>query len=714
MKKIYFFSLHLFAFVSVFLLANNPILAHFGSKGPYGGSVNCAMVYDSTVYIGTTNGGVYRSSNSNLTSWTAMPVGLKNSKITALAHSGSYLVAGTLDSGVYIFNGFVGTDRHWVKINQGLTNLKILSLVALDSISFLAGTDGGGLFKTTNKGVTWTDVAWSDYAVTALVKVGNRLLGTRSVGGVYISNDNGENWTSFNDANTLNISGTIALSHNATTDELAVINRNGIFILSNASTTTTPTYAAASMGLTAGTVLRSVATNGTNWYLATDKGAFVSPTGTINWATANSGLQTQDVKVVVPFRTSLILGTNKGGMYKSATNPIAWTAHNTGYNNLETYAMETSGATVVVAATEKGVFVSTDLAATYNRANNGLTDSLNVTYLKFLGNVLYAGTKNAGIFMSTDTGKTWSTANAGLTNLNIKKIFASASNLYVLDANNNLFQAIGWSWSPIQTGLPANVIPTSMTFYGSKMLLGTLGQGVFTREVLNGTWTALNTGLTNLKVTSVTTNGTKIFAGTDGSGVFVADIATVGWKQATLLTISHTVLMGLDGTKIQEMAFYNGYIFASYKGGLLATSDNGATWIAGGNQFNLPSYSNINTIAFVTTRVFVATENNGLYSNALSELPVIVSKSDDINNNLNELLIISPNPNEGHFNIQLKEMASEVKSIILYDNIGKAMQIIYNFNGLDKIDLAVNYPAGIYFVRVNTDKGVAVKKIVIQ
>ncbi|MES2689339.1 MAG: heme utilization protein, partial [Bacteroidota bacterium] len=82
--------------------------AHFGSKGPFGGTVSCAIARDSLVYIGTTNGGVYISSTNGLTAWTVRPVGLTSGKITALAHSGSYLLAGTADSGIFIFNGFVG------------------------------------------------------------------------------------------------------------------------------------------------------------------------------------------------------------------------------------------------------------------------------------------------------------------------------------------------------------------------------------------------------------------------------------------------------------------------------------------------------------------------------------------------------------------------------------------------------------------------------
>ncbi len=197
-----------------------------------------------------------------------------------------------------------------------------------------------------------------------------------------------------------------------------------------------------------------------------------------------------------------------------------------------------------------------------------------------------------------------------------------------------------------------------MAFYGSKILLGTLGQGVFTREAASGTWTAVNTGLGNLRVTSVATNGSKLFAGTDGAGVFVANLDAANWTQTAPISIAHTTLMGLDGSKIQDMAYYAGYIFASYRGGLLATSDNGQTWIAGGNQFNLPSYTSVHRISFVTTRVFVSTEFNSLYSNALSELPAVVTGVKDINPALNAAIRIVPNPNDGHFAIQLEDDAN--------------------------------------------------------
>ena len=706
------------ALIVFFTLTGFSAFAHFGSKGPYGGSVSCGLAYDSLVYIGTFNGGVYRSTNSSLVAWTPIPVGLKSGKISALAHSGSYLFAATLDSGIYIFNGFVGTDRYWNKINSGLSNLKIKSLIALDSITLLAGTDGGGLFKTINKGSNWVPINHADLnnqTVTSLIKAGNRILLSTLKGGVFVSTDQGINWSSFNDLNTAGIDSTQSLSYNASTDELAVINKNGIYISSAVSTTNNPVYILSNSGLPSILNVRSISNNGNSWYIATDNGVFNTIASLIRWESVNSGLPTNQSTVIIPFRSNLVAGTLKDGVFKSADNMISWKEMNTNFNNRETYAMETSGITVVVVATDNGVYASRDLASSYQRANVGLTDSLNVTYLKFVGTTLFAGTKKEGVFMSADTGRTWTPYNTGLPSLNIKKLFASTTSttLYALTSSDSLFVNAGSGWSSLQSGLPSRTTITSMAFYGNAIYLGTFGQGVFVTTNQESNWASTNPGLANLNVTSLVASATRIFAGTDGSGVFVSDVSPINWQQTAPVSISHTTLMGLDGNRIQEMGYYANYIFASYKGGLLATADNGKTWIAGGNQFNLPSYTNVHAITFVTTRVFVSTDNNAVYSNALSELPVVLGIH-DIDHSVSNAIAISPNPNQGNFTLQLNGLKTDIRGVAIFDNIGRLMSDFTYAKGEKSISIHTAHPPGIYFIQIRTKQGIGIKKMVIN
>jgi len=698
--------------IGIFFLYNNALQAHFGSKGPYGGSVSTGIATSTAVYLGTANGGVYESTNSSVVAWRARPVGLKSGKISALAHTGSYLFAGTADSGIFRFTGFVGSDRYWEKVNTGLTNLHVTSLVTIDSITLLAGTDGGGVFKTINKGATWfavNNAVLHHYEIKTLVKAGNRIIHT-SDGGLWATDDGGASWIDFNDVNTYHVEAN-ALSYNTNTDEILVSNSDGLFIASGASTTGTPAYTLVQGSLPLSTVIYSISNNGTNWYLATNAGIFTSPTGTISWTNINTGIATTDVRVVVPYQTDLVAGTNKAGIYKSPAAAINWTPLNTNFNNLETYSIATTGADVVIVATEKGVFRSLDLANSYFRGNNGLTDSLNVRDLVFSGSILYAATHNGGVFKSTDTAKTWSTFNAGLTNMNIKRIYTSAASLFLINAANEIYEYTGGTWTLTQSGLPGGVVPTSIAFFGTEILLGTYGNGVFTKPLTGGSWTAANTGLSNLNITSVIASPTKIVAGTDGSGVFVSNYTSINWSATALTSIPHTTMIGLNGNKIQALEYYAGYVFASYKGGLLATSDDGATWIAGGNQFNLPSYTDVNKISFVTTRVFVTTENNCVYSNALSELPILTVVESNLANNSD--FSIYPNPNNGNFTLSLNN-TSEIKEIAIYDALGKLVKNINNIGLNQTISINTELETGIYLIRVNNGKNVSTKKIIIK
>lgn len=789
--------------IALFIISSHAS-AHFGSKGPFGGIVSCAVAKDSLVYIGTTNGGVYISSTNALTAWTARPVGLTSGKITALTHSGSYLFAGTADSGIFIFNGFVGSDRYWIKTNNGLNNLKIRSLLALDSITILAGTDGNGLYKTTDKGASWTAINSgfiNTAAVTGLIKAGNRIILLSQAGGVFASDDKGTTWVDFNDVNTLNIGSTASLSYNSATDALLVSNVNGLYMASSASTTNAVSYLPAQTGLPFNTTVRGISNNGTGWYLATDKGVYTT-TNAINWVVAGNGLPGIDVTAITALQNRLIAGVAKEGVFKAIAGVHAWSALNLNFNNPVTRTMTAAGDSLVVAITDKGVFVSKNLAASYVSSNSGLTDSLNINDIIVAQDLLLAATRNGGVFSSEDSGSTWIARNEGLSNLHIKKLFNFTHHLYAIDAAGNVFETAlqSISWEAMQDGLPANVNPTSLALYGGKLFLGTLGNGVYLRGQHAGPWKAANAGLNNLDVTAVTASGNKIFAGTNGAGVFVSDFATVSWSQTAATSVAHTAMIGLNGNKIQAMASFGTYVYASYKGGLLATSNNGATWIAGGNQFNLPSFTDVNKICFVSSRVFVPTENNAVYSNALSELPALpdtlivseesitiaaspgeenmvsvtsnrawtlsadqawitLSESSGLRNGeflvavspntgsaprtgtitvtagaktriivitqdgvtgMNETigslstLSIFPNPSNGFFTVDLTRSDAFIKTISIYDIAGKMLKNIPVETGNNFLKLALDYSAGIYFMHLNTDKGAAVQKIIIQ
>lgn len=587
-----------------------------------------AIQYNGIVYLGTEDAGVFESTNNQLVAWRLRAVGLKSGYITALAHSGTQLYAATADSGIFIFNGFVGSDRYWNKINNGLTNLSILSLAAVDTNTILAGSNGGGLFKTSNKGQSWTAVnsnLLNGKEITALTKGGNRFFALVADGGVFASDDSGATWTSLNDANTLNITETEYFSYNAATDELLVSNDNGLFILAAASTTNTPAYTAVQTGLPTGIHIHGLDNNGTNWFLASHSGVYSTAAASVNWMAANTGLPTTDVGAIVAVGDTLIAGTHKLGAFKSNAATISWSANNSSLSNIEVYSVAGKGDSLVVTATEYGVTVSKAIGLNPSIRNKGITDSLNVNDVETGGNFIFAATANAGIFVSSDEGLNWAAQNAGLTLLNIKRIITGNGRKYAIDAAGKLFQAdlAATTWADANAGLPNNAVATSLGFYANNLVLGTYGNGVFVKHRDSTAWVAFNSGLTDLNVTGVTSSAGKIFAGTDGSGVFVTNANTAAWTATSPVTISHFSNVPLDPTHIQYVTAVKDYVVASYKGGVVGTYDGGVTWVEAGNQFNLPSYTNIRKISFVTSRIFVTTEVNNAQSNGIAEFDLI-------------------------------------------------------------------------------------------
>jgi hypothetical protein len=786
--------------LALFLLISNISFGHFGARGLLGGSIKVGIEYNGIVYLGTEDAGVFESTNNQLVAWRARPVGLKSGKITALTHSGKELYAATADSGVFIFNGFDGNDRFWNKINNGLASLNISSLLALDSTTILAGTKGSGLFLTTDKGQNWAVVnsnLLNDKKISALTKGGDRLFALVEDGGVFASDDNGANWFDLNDQNTLNILKSKYFTYNAITNELLVSNASGLWVLQSASTTTNPTYTAALTGLPINIHIHNLANNGVNWYVSSHSGVFSTNANVVNWTEQNTGLTTINVGTVVVSGNVIIAGTGKKGVFKSNVDPINWVLTNTGLANINVNSVTCKGDDIVVAATEYGVTVSTNTGNTPVIRNNGLTDSLNVNDVEFAGNKLFATTKLNGVFVSDDLGLNWVAQNTGLSNLNIKRLIYGNDRVYVIDSNGKLFQSNldNLSWSVSESGLPSNANVTSVAFYNNNLILGTLGNGVYIKHRDSLGWREFNSGLTNLDVTSVTYLDGKFYVGTVGSGVFISEVGSANWNAVSTISISHFNNVQLNPNHILYLTTIKNMVVATFKGGAVGTLDGGNTWVPAGNQFNLPSFSNINKASSVSSRIFVSTEKNSVYSNALSEInfgdtvltvnEVLIEASSEgsisfqsvtsnvnwtvssseswvtLNSNqgvwndnlkltiaenttaqfreaivtlvsgtktktftvrqdgvtnVNSLVLnnvtLYPNPNNGKFIIDVNSELS-ILNVNIFDNSGRLITSILENNN-NQIEVSKNLSSGVYFVQITSDKGTAVKKMIVE
>lgn len=144
------------------------------------------------IFVGTDyNSGIFLSSNSG-TSWAQVNNGLSSHQVLALKTLGVTLFAGTYGGGIF---QSTNNGSNWTSLNNGLTNLYVRS-IAVSEAFLLVGTYGGGIFQSTNNGTSWNAVnnGLTNLNVYSLAISGpNLFAGTAN--GVYLSTNNGANWT---------------------------------------------------------------------------------------------------------------------------------------------------------------------------------------------------------------------------------------------------------------------------------------------------------------------------------------------------------------------------------------------------------------------------------------------------------------------------------------------------------------------------------------
>jgi hypothetical protein len=184
----------------------------------------------------------------------------------------------------------------------------------------------------------------------------------------------------------------------------------------------------------------------------------------VNWSQMDTGLTHNGVNAFAVIGTNIFAGTTHSGVYKSTDFGANWSAVNNGLPAtgwISTLAAKDSNLFV---NTTGGVYLSTDLGA------NWTWKSLNadVRCFAFSGNNIYAGTYGNGLWLSTNNGTSWSTVNF-YWGTQITALFASGSNLFAgtedatgvfLSTNN------GTSWIAKSQGF-GNVIPDISTLFAA-------------------------------------------------------------------------------------------------------------------------------------------------------------------------------------------------------------------------------------------------------
>jgi hypothetical protein len=192
--------------LSLFLLINQASGLWVQTQDLHAGCVRSLFLHGSFLFAGTDSGGVYFSKNSGA-SWTAGGNGLTNKSVTALAAGDGIVFAGTNGGGMFLSKD---SGTTWEHANNGLTDTLIRALAVTKGSVFAATSGGyvlsgpvtgyrGGVFRSKDNGASWAPVLYKDlFMVTCLSAHDSVVAAGTNGGGVFLSTDCGQTWAEFN------------------------------------------------------------------------------------------------------------------------------------------------------------------------------------------------------------------------------------------------------------------------------------------------------------------------------------------------------------------------------------------------------------------------------------------------------------------------------------------------------------------------------------
>ncbi|MCE1163885.1 MAG: hypothetical protein LWX07_00625 [Bacteroidetes bacterium] len=324
------------------------------TSGPSAG-YSYAFIANGSTYFSGTQRGVFRSTDSGL-SWYQPQTELNTYLISSFAMDGSTILAGAEPGGLYY-----STDNGVTWMQSSLNNVSVTAIASTSS-SILAGTLGSGILRSTDHGATWTQTPLSSEDVSCMIISGSYIFAGASADtiGIYRSSDDGVSWTRCYYADGWP---TMALARNSTSIFAATLS----------------TYYM-------GRVLRST-DNGANWVI--------------------TSLSGHKIYSLVTNGTDIYAGLYGEGVYRSTDNGNNWSATN--FGQITAASMNYLGTKIFAGTYYFGIYYTT------NNGTNWIQPSYpggNVVSLGCGGNKIYAGDNemfsSVGLFSSSNSGTNWS------------------------------------------------------------------------------------------------------------------------------------------------------------------------------------------------------------------------------------------------------------------------------------------------------------------
>jgi photosystem II stability/assembly factor-like uncharacterized protein len=508
----------------------------------------------STMYAGTSGGGVYKSINAGGT-WSPANTGLTNSVVQVLAAvpgSPGTLYAGTLGA---VFKTVDGAAS-WTRIDNGLANMNITSLaVDLSAHSTVyAGTWNAGVFKSTNAGTTWVQTTLRTEGEPGTPGIYALAVDPSRPGVVYAgayhhtfrSDDAGATWTALTGRS--GDGGAISIAIDPLSPStLYVTDVNGFYRSDDRGLTWSQLRGlggSVAVDPRSDAVYRSSKDSGfarsrdrgETWEMLTN-GPLSYPIFRVTAGRSRStiyALAFETNYAQCPDGCSPLSRTDDEGVTWRDVTPTGLTG---GLLDATEIAVDPTSDSVLYAG-RAGLLKSTDGGQTWARSEAGLPADSTVFSIAVDPNVpstAYAGT-SAGLFRSQDAGAHWvaTTVSGSVTAVAVDP--SNPSLVYAGTLPTGLYRSSdrGGSWTPFVDGLTGEpVLSLAIDPSDSNVYAATRDSEAF-RTNRSGTWESISEGLPpGFTVRSFAFDSSlgAVYAGLDSDRVFVTTTGRIFWSE---------------------------------------------------------------------------------------------------------------------------------------------------------------------------------------
>jgi len=380
------------------------------------------------------------------------------------------------------------------------------------------------------------------------------------------------------------------------------------------------------------------ATEGGGIYTSADSGA--------NWRPINSGLGNLFVSSVDGNGTNIILAGTQQGVYRSVNSGASWEFEVPGrISSVKVVPGRVSEAFAGVLG--GGVLRSTDSGATWRSSGIAGLQSLNVTSVDVGGGRVWIGTNGKGVHVSSDNGANWQRKTAGLESFAdapyISKLVIDLADPNIVyfgtlgeqaPAALNIFggdvyitRNAGGSWGKYNTA-EAFFGVTGLSISGGRLFVGTNQIGIFATAgpASSGTFTKILAAVNGRDVVADST-GANLWAALRGAGVYRSTNAGVAFSASS---------QGLHAFTVRDIAVQGANIFLGVAGGIQRSTNSGASFgwanVGMGQNGNSLTVDVQAVTAGPEGRVYAASRFDGFYSSDNSGATWIKRAPDDTPN----------------------------------------------------------------------------------